>query len=163
MINFITKSFWSKNKFLVGLVFAGIVFFVFCLLFYSFSGEKFNSPDETSNYFFINLFQETGQLKFFESLNFIAENQIHPRSTTVIDGYVVPGGFLGTILIFGLFAKIFGIKIFFLVTPLFLLFSLFCFYKIVESLKKLEDIISYISFILYQLVHLYVFSYLMKV
>lgn len=134
MFNFITKEGFLKNKTLVCLTAASIVFFVACSFFYPLFSEKFNSPDETANYFFIKSFSKSGELKFLEPLNFIGENQIHPRSTTVVNGYIVPGGFLGLILIYGAFAKIFGIKVFCFLAPLFIVLATFCFYKIIENI-----------------------------
>jgi len=46
----------------------------------------------------------------------------------------VPGGFLGIILVYGLLAKIFGLKIIFLLTPIFASIAVFCFYKIIEKI-----------------------------
>lgn len=94
---------------------------------------KFNSPDETSNYFFIKLYAENGVLRVFEPLNFFAENRIHPRSVAVVNGYLVPGSFLGLILIYGWLAKIFGLKIVFLLTPFFASLAVFCFYEIIKK------------------------------
>ena len=70
-------------------------------------GAIFNSPDETSAYFFSKLFAETGKLSQFESFDFAAPGLIHPRSVLVNSaGYLVPGGFLGMPLIYGSLAKI---------------------------------------------------------
>jgi hypothetical protein len=134
MFNFITKKWFLENKTLVYLAAASIIFFIVCSFFYPLFSEKFNSPDETANYFFIKLFSKDGELRFPEPLNFIGENQIHPRSATVVNGYIVPGGFLGLILIYGAFAKVFGIKIFYFLAPFFLVLAAFCFYKIVENI-----------------------------
>lgn len=133
---------WTKeNKEGVFLVCAIIVFFFIYSHFYfstaSLAGPsslKFNSPDETSNYFFAKLYAEKGVLRIFEPLNFIAQNKIHPRSAAAVNGYLAPGGFLGIILIYGWLAKIFGTKIILYLTPIFAGLAVFCFYEIIKKI-----------------------------
>jgi len=134
---------WPKEKreFFILIFLAVIFFFVYFSFYFSTAPEadlssplKFNSPDETSNYFFIKQYAEKGILRVFEPLNFAAENKIQPRSMAVVNGYLVPGGFLGIILIFGWLAKIFGIKIIFYLTPLFAVLAVLCFYQIIKRI-----------------------------
>lgn len=137
MIKFITKEQLVKNKDILILSLAIVTAFFVCSSFYLTLPSKFNSPDETSNYFFIKLYAENGVLRVFEPLNFFAENRVHPRSVAVANGYLVPGGFLGLIIIYGWLAKIFGLKIVFFLTPFFAGLAVFCFYEII---KKVFDI-----------------------
>lgn len=95
------------------------------------SSPKFNSPDETANYFFAKLYAEEDTLRVFEPLNFLADNKIHPRSMTVRDGYLIPGSFFGMILFYGWIAKIFGAKIILILTPLLASFAVICFYRLI--------------------------------
>jgi len=94
------------------------------------ASSKFNSPDETANFFFIRNYVESGTLKVFEPLNFLAEGRIAPRSIAAVDGYLVPGSFFGLILIYGWLAKIFTLNIVWFLTPFFSGAAVFCFYKI---------------------------------
>ena len=59
------------------------------------SAPKFVSPDETANYFFTDLYSETGELAYSDELNEIAHGIIRPRGTVYSDGRIVPQKFLG--------------------------------------------------------------------
>ncbi|KKR49300.1 MAG: hypothetical protein UT86_C0001G0272 [Candidatus Magasanikbacteria bacterium GW2011_GWC2_40_17] len=65
-----------------------------------------NQPDESVNYFFIRQFVRENSFNLKENLSSISLNQVHPRSTTVIDGQIVPIGFPGFIVLVGLAVKI---------------------------------------------------------
>ena len=41
--------------------------------------DKFVSPDETVNYHFTQLYAQTGELRYSEDLNDVADGIIHPR------------------------------------------------------------------------------------
>lgn len=72
-------------------------------------GYRFDWPDETANYFWSVQYAEKNLLSYSEPLNEVAKNQIHPRSFNVReDGTVVPGSFLGLILLYGVIGKITG-------------------------------------------------------
>lgn len=62
----------------------------------------FNSPDETANAYFIEVFQESRNLRVNEPLLEAVENQLHPRSVTVREGALVPESFHGLPVIYGL-------------------------------------------------------------
>ncbi len=131
---FSIKNWLKENKERVILISAICIAFLIYSSFYLSLPSKFNSPDETSNYFFIRLYAGDGVIRVFEPLNFLAENRIHPRSVAVVNGYLVPGGFLGLILIYGWLAKIFGLKVIFFLTPFFAGLAVFCFYEIVKKI-----------------------------
>jgi 4-amino-4-deoxy-L-arabinose transferase-like glycosyltransferase len=98
-------------------------------------GNRFDWPDETANYFWIDHFSKTGELVVPESLNQPAQNQIHPRSFNVRqDGSLVPGSFLGLIILFGLIAKGFGSWIIIYLTPALALLGAVCWYGIINHL-----------------------------
>jgi 4-amino-4-deoxy-L-arabinose transferase-like glycosyltransferase len=77
---------------------------------------------------------ESGTLKVFEPLNFLAEGRIAPRSIAAVGGYLVPGSFFGLILIYGWLAKIFTLNIVWFLTPFFAGAAVFCFYKILGKI-----------------------------
>lgn len=79
----------------------------------------YNTPDEAANYFFADRLVREGTVRYPETRNEISERQIiHPRSTTVVGGDIVPGSFLGFILILEAWAKVFGPAVLPFVTPL---------------------------------------------
>ena len=130
---------WIKgNRALAALIFFGaIFFFVYSWFYLATAAEtaKFNSPDEAANYFFIKNYVANGTLKVFEPLNLTTGGMIHPRSiTTVGGGYLVPGSFLGLILIYGWIAKILTLGIVWWLTPFFSLAAVFFFHGIIKNI-----------------------------
>lgn len=98
-------------------------------------GNRFDSPDETADYFWAKNFVETGQLKIAEPLNSAAKNQIHPRSFNVTDdGTLVPGVFLGLIVLYAAFAKLLGSWVIIYLTPVFAVFGVLAFYGIIKKI-----------------------------
>ena len=67
------------------------------------------SPDETANGFFASLLTQEGRLWRTEPLNILAPGLIHPRSVKVVGDDLLPGGFIGLPVIYGLAGKIFGV------------------------------------------------------
>jgi hypothetical protein len=78
-----------------------------------------SSPDEAANRFFATRLAETGTLHYLDSWNIFVPGTVHPRSTTVADNFIVPGGFVGLPVIFGGLAKVFGLGVLPFLTPLF--------------------------------------------
>lgn len=95
---------------------------------------KFSSPDETANYFWITQFAKGQPLYYFEELNGLGTNLIHPRSMNTLQGKITPGSFLGMTLIYGSLAKIFGTPIVPYLTPLFSVLGLIFFYLLIKHL-----------------------------
>jgi len=62
---------------------------------------RFNSPDETANYFFSSRIADVAGVAYPEPLNKLSKNIIHPRSTNVVDGKIIPTSFLGLPVIYG--------------------------------------------------------------
>lgn len=88
-----------------------VILFLATLLYLPFVAPfKFNTPDETANFFFAKTFAETGRLKTAEPLNQIADNTIHPRGINIIAGYLVPESFLGLPVVYGSLGRLFGVK-----------------------------------------------------
>lgn len=65
-----------------------------------------NQPDETANYLFIRQLALRNEFGYPEELSSVANNQAHPRSTTVVNGVVEPIGFPGFIVLAALWVKI---------------------------------------------------------
>jgi len=118
------------------IVFAGIYFWLATPLRTDFSIEpRFDWPDETANYFWVKEYAQTGQLFSAEPLNLAAKNQIHPRSFNVrADGSLVPGSFLGLILLYGTLAKIFSLKAVIYFTPFFAILGVLAFFGICKRI-----------------------------
>lgn len=65
-----------------------------------------NQPDESVNYFFIRQLVLNNRFSYPESLSELTDNQVHPRSATVVHSALVPIGFPGMIVIYGFLLKI---------------------------------------------------------
>lgn len=117
-------------------ILAGIFLFVYSFLTIATWNEnlKFNSPDETANYFFAKRFAETGKIAYFEPLNLEVGGIIHPRSMQSMNGEIAPTSFLGIILLYGLIAKIFGVWIIPFLTPLLAVVGILFFYKLIKKI-----------------------------
>ncbi len=109
----------------------------------------FNSPDETANYYFSKTFATNGQLRTTNNLLDIS-SQIHPRSISVYNNYLIPSSFTGISLIYGGLAKIFGIWIIIYLTPLISIIGLIFFYLLVKEIfdKKTALISAFMLLIL---------------
>lgn len=62
---------------------------------------KFNSPDETANWFTAEQIANGDQIGIKEPLNTQAVNIIHPRSMTVSGDRIIPASFLGLPVLYG--------------------------------------------------------------
>lgn len=89
---------------------------------------RFNSPDEAANYFFAMRLVNTQSISVVEPLNGLANNLIHPRATRVVNGAIVPAGFLGEPLIYGVFGLAFSRAILPFITPIFTVLALLALY-----------------------------------
>jgi hypothetical protein len=124
----------AHNKILL----AGIVgvggFFVFLaysfLSFTSASGNvvRLNSPDETANYFFARTYAASGAIGYTEQLLEASKGVVHPRSMTTAGDRVVPVGFLGLAVLYGVIAKLVGSAGILFLTPFLAVLSAFLFY-----------------------------------
>lgn len=107
----------------------------------------FNSPDETSNYFFTQLFTEKNSLHIQEPLNIKYENAIHPRAVSVAeDGSLGPGSFLGIIIIYGMISKFFGSWSIIFLTPIISIIGVIFYFKVIREF--FSDSIAFLSSIL---------------
>jgi hypothetical protein len=71
-----------------------------------FSPQKFTSPDENANAYFINLYSHTGNMHYLEPLNSMTGGYAAPRNASSNHQYVVPSGFPGFISLMGTIATI---------------------------------------------------------
>ncbi len=94
----------------------------------------FNTPDETANYYFIQQATLTSQFQAYEPLNELSGdlNLVHPRSTTVVDNYLMPGSLLGFLLIMRLFARIFSLGVVPVVIPILSVITVIYYYKLIR-------------------------------
>lgn len=97
-------------------------------------GRMFLSPDETANAFFSSNYAKTGQLFVFDPLNVTFADALHPRSTLSIAGRIVPSGFIGIPLLYGMVARVLGEWTLTLLTPLLALLAVLAWYGIVRRI-----------------------------
>ncbi|MFZ4648836.1 MAG: glycosyltransferase family 39 protein [Patescibacteria group bacterium] len=104
-------------------------------------GLKFDWPDEVANYFWAKELVANHRLSIPESFNVIAENQIHPRSfNTTALGALVPGSFLGLIILFAFLATIFGTGAIIYFTPILMLGGAWAFYFLIKKVFNSENV-----------------------
>lgn len=125
--------FKSKYKIIIPLV--GL-FFVLAYSFLLWHNPQpvFSWPDEMANYFFVGHFKDALNFRAAEPLNALVGDLIHPRSINVFQHDLVPTGFLGLPLIFGLIAKIFGLKATLFLTPMLAVIGAWFFYKLISEI-----------------------------
>ncbi len=129
------------------LVLGVIFFFIYSYLNFGNSLSRFTWPDETANYFFIGNYITNNSFSFYEPLNEVGANLIKPRSFNVYQNNLVPGSFLGMLLIYGLIGKIVGAKLILFLTPFLAVISGLFFYKIL--LKIFKPNIAFLSALLF--------------
>lgn len=93
---------------------------------------KFDSPDETMNYFFAARVARGDPLQAYDAAIAESANLIHPRSFNVINSALVPGGFLGHPVILGAIGRIVGVRFMFLLIPLLAAAAIFALAAIVR-------------------------------
>lgn len=102
---------------------------------------KFDWPDEVANYFWTKELATNHRLSIPEPLNAFASYQIHPRSfNTNISGALVPGSFLGLIILFAFLAKIFGTWAIVYFTPILMIGGVWAFYFLLRKIFNSEKI-----------------------
>ncbi len=85
--------------------------------FYLGSGQIYNSPDETANAVFLQRYAQ--EQTFFYPIESDLPEQVMPRSVQRRGAYLVPTGFLGLPLFYGLLVAVLGVWIMPFLTPLF--------------------------------------------
>jgi len=138
----------KKNKKFLYLLILGIIFFfIYSFLICDNSLHKFTWPDETANYFFISNFINNNTFTATESLNELAGDLLKPRSFNIYNHDLVPGSFLGMLLIYGLIGKIVGPNLIFFLTPLLAVIAGLFFYKILQRI--FPERIAFLSAVLF--------------
>src|SRR5512135_3362079 len=67
--------------------------------------QSFGSPDEAANSYMAKTFARTGEFRAPTGLSLDQLSRFHPRSLSVVGSDLLPGSFLGFILIHGLLEK----------------------------------------------------------
>jgi hypothetical protein len=132
-----------KHEYIL-VIFATIFFVIYSYVSFT-SPPKFVSPDEVTNYFFTNLYSQTGQFRYTDELNEIAMGIIHPRSTVYVDGNIIPMKFIGFPLINGTIASVLPEMVRFL-TPLLAVIGAVFLYLLVRDLYNQK--LALLSFLL---------------
>ena len=145
-----TNQWLRANSNILILFIVGVFFVLIYAWFYYGPGVNFTSPDETANYYFTELFSDSGELRYSESLHEIGTGLTRPRSTVMVGEYVAPGSFLGLMTIYGVIAKIFGSGIILLLTPIVSVVGVLFFYKLIKEIfsKRIAFISALLLFVL---------------
>lgn len=101
------------------LAFSALAFFFYNYINF-FAPRMFNSPDENANFVFIRQFAEHTSLRLAHAYDYGEWSEyIHPRSAFADFGdYILPVGFWGIIIFYGIIAKITGATSVVFITPL---------------------------------------------
>lgn len=125
-----------------------------------FNPKVFNSPDENANFVFITNFAKNNSLAIALTKDYgIFSEFMHPRSAFVIENggqYILPVGFWGIIIFYGLVAKIFGDYLIIYFSSILTIIAGLAFYKIIEKIWNKN--IAWFSTILFY-IHPAVFYY----
>lgn len=93
--------------------------------------QRYNSPDEAANAYFAKRLVNSQSMKVISPLNKLAGvPMVHPRSTSVIDGYLAPASFLGWPILAGAIGWLIGGWALPYLTPLGAVLGLICFYLV---------------------------------
>lgn len=136
----IIKNYLTKNWQFIIVIFLAIIFFFatssFNYLIQDKDFVKWSSPDETANYFFANLYANSGELTINTSVESkTLDDIVHPRSFRSDDGVLKPVSFLGIILIYGKIAALTGHdKIIPFLTPFFGAIGIIFYYLFIKKL-----------------------------
>ena len=125
-----------------------IFFFVGSLVLMN-PAQVYVSPDETANAFFATRFAETLTLAEPGDELLAQFDRLHPRSTLVLNGQIVPGSFLGLPFLYGFFVMILGPMALWYLTPLLTILAAYGWRRIVQRYTNLS--IANIAFTLFLL------------
>jgi hypothetical protein len=95
---------------------------------------RWNSPDETANYYFTKLYATEHNLAVFEPANVVVNDLVRPRSIRSDNGWLKPVSFLGIILIYGSIASLSSIAVIPYLTPFFGALGIIIFYLLLKRL-----------------------------
>lgn len=100
------------------------------------TGTKFDWPDETAAAFLTAQVANHNRLSMAEPLNTVVPNLVYPRSLKIENNKLVPASFYGLPLIYGLIAKITGLKIVLYFTLIFFCLALLALYDILKRIHS---------------------------
>ena len=109
----------------------------------------FTSPDENANFVFASTVAKGEGLCVVDDAASLADGLAHPRSTVVVDECIVPASFIGLPVLAGGVGAVFGAWGILLVTPLFALLAVVCFWDIVRRVwgdERLADMAALFAF-----------------
>lgn len=121
-------------------------FFAYSVLIFANTDHRYTWPDEMANYHVIRQFIADGRLRIDQPLLDVSKELTHPRSTNVFSGAIVPGGFAGFPLLYGL-AGIVVRGFFVFLTPLLAALGGIALFQIVR--RYFDERIAWISALLY--------------
>jgi hypothetical protein len=132
------KKIFKLDYNLIGAVLIALLFFIGASS-YNFLTQrdglvKWNSPDETANYFFTKRYASGEELAKFEPANILASDLVLPRSLRSDNGWLKPVSFLGIILIYGQIAALTSIALIPYLTPFFGALGIIIFYLLMKRL-----------------------------
>lgn len=122
----------------IGLLALGILLisYIFSLTLLHNPARVHNSPDEHAAYAFSKSVSEFGLPRIENNVPESVRQIVHPRSTTVVGDYIVPGSFLGFPVLAGIFGMIFGdIGIYYFPVALFLL-SAYAWFRLMKNIDQ---------------------------
>lgn len=122
------------NTYKIPLIVIGLVFILIYSGFYFIHHETFNSPDETANNFFIQVFSENGALAVPASFEGEQGDIVVPRSIRVVNGQMVPASFLGLIILYGAVTALFGNSFLYLFGGLIAVFGVLGYYILIREI-----------------------------
>ncbi|MFH1430052.1 MAG: glycosyltransferase family 39 protein, partial [Candidatus Uhrbacteria bacterium] len=94
---------------------------------------RFHWPDETTNAYFTERITDGVPVLLEEARNPSVDGIIHPRTSNVrANGAIVPGGYLGLPIAYGMLGRIIGARAALFVTPVLAVFGLIAFALLIE-------------------------------
>ncbi|MFA6426979.1 MAG: glycosyltransferase family 39 protein [Candidatus Magasanikbacteria bacterium] len=142
--------FLNKHKIIL-LIFSIVFFVLYNYLNFSVPGI-FNSPDETANYVFTGTVAKENKLSYSLPQDYGELNEfIHPRSTYVEENggkEILPVGFLGMPMMYGLIAKIVGMNAMVFLTSVLAILGVWAFYGIIKKIFN-KEVAFYSSLLLF--------------
>ena len=102
---------------------ASLLFLSFYLSGGATTGLKYNSPDETANAYFANQFAQTNSFRVAQPYSEVSEGLLRPRGLKTFQNQLVPNGWLGLPVYYGLIIKVFGSGALPYLTPIFVIMA----------------------------------------
>ena len=132
------KKFFKLDLSLVVVILVAIAFFVVASSYNYITQRdgtiKWNSPDETANYYFAKSYATDHTLSKFEPADVVASDLVIPRSIRSDNGWIKPVSFLGIILIYGEIGNLTTPAVIPYLTPFFGALGIIFFYLLVKRL-----------------------------